>query len=113
MTLRSNFEVIFEQRWKDTQYPKVWAKSVEPVKSYGDMKKTIQMTSFDLENDLEVKFRGHFRKALSQLHNTPKFEQNRMNWFWGITIFRSMPKSEKKEKKKEKKEKKKEKIYLS
>ena len=112
MTSRSNFEVIIEQRWKDTQYPKVWAKSVEPVKSYGDIKKTMEMTSFDLENDLEVKFWGHFRKALLQLHNTPKFEQNRRNWFWGITIFQSMPKSEKK--KKEKKEKKeKEKIYLS
>ena len=64
----------------------------------------MKMTSFDLENDLEVKFRGQIRKALSMFYNPPKFEQNRMNRFWGMTIFRSRPKSEKKKKKKEEEE---------
>ena len=64
----------------------------------------MKMTSFDLKNDLEVKFRGHQRKVLKQVYNTPKFQKNRVNRFGEITI--SSKSEEKKEEKKEKKEEK-------
>ena len=62
----------------------------------------MKMTSFDLKNDLEVKFRGHQRKVLEQVYNPPKFEKNRPNQFGEMTI---SSKSEEEEKKKKKKEK--------
>ena len=38
-----------------------------------------QMTSFNLEKDLEVQFRGHHLIGHKKLYNTPKFKLNRLN----------------------------------
>ena len=59
----------------------------------------MKMTSFDLENDLKVKFRCHILKAFKKFHNTLKFEQNRLNRFRGMTISLKSEEKEEEEKK--------------
>ena len=46
----------------------------------------IQMTSFDLENDLKVKFRGHHLIGHKKFLKTPKFKLNWLNRFKDMTI---------------------------
>ena len=65
----------------------------------------MKMTSFDLKNDLEVKFRGHHRKVLEQVYNPPKFQKNRVNRFGEMTISLKSEEEEEKEKEEEKEEK--------
>ena len=65
------------------------------------------MTSFDLENDLKVKFRGHHPIGHKKFYNTPKFKLNRLNRLKVMTIdglVRRKKKKEEEERKKKKKE---------
>ena len=56
-----------------------------------------QMTSFDLENDLEVKFRGHHLIGHKKFYNTPKFKLNWLNRLKDMTIDGKCPEKKKEE----------------